>query len=97
MAAIRLTASPDSTIPDLVACLRHRGLVGELAACTLYKRTGRPWPKDFRDVADPDKWEQFLLRRRLTGEGWAPPHVSRPRRALRHLRKSLIATWRALT
>ena len=63
-----LAESDESSIEDLVHCLRHRGIVAELAACALYRRTGRSKPKRLLDFADRDQWEQFLIRRRLLAE-----------------------------
>ena len=68
IAAALLAESDETSIEDLVHCLRHRGIVAELAACALYRRTGRSRPKRLLDFADRDQWEQFLIRRRLLAE-----------------------------
>ena len=64
-AASLLSQSDDATPADLVACLRCRGVIAELAALGLYRRTGRPEPRRLLDFANPDQWEQYLIRKRL--------------------------------
>jgi hypothetical protein len=61
-----LLESPDTTIDDLVQCLRCRGVIASSAATGLFARTGRPRPPKLRDQADVDQWEQYLIKRRLT-------------------------------
>jgi hypothetical protein len=63
-----LSLSDDSTLADLVNCLRCRGVIAELAAVGLYRRTARPKSKRWRDWVNPDQWEQYLIRARLERE-----------------------------
>ena len=60
-----LSLSDDATFDDLVNCLRCRGVIAELAAVGLYRRTGRSKPRRLIDFANADQWEQFLIRIRL--------------------------------
>jgi hypothetical protein len=48
-----LSLSDDATIMDLVDCLRCRGVIAELAAVGLYRRTGRPKPKTPPRLREP--------------------------------------------
>jgi hypothetical protein len=71
-AASTLSLSPDATLDELVACLRFRGVIAELAAMGLFRRTGRPKPRRLRDFTNIDQWEQYLIRQRLA-ESPPPP------------------------
>lgn len=61
-AATELARSPASTLDDLVACLKHRGLPAETAAIVLHMRTKRPERSDtFPSViTDHGDWVAFL-------------------------------------
>jgi len=61
-AAITLARSPASTLDDLLACLKHRGLPAETAAIMLHKRTKRPERSDAIPsvITDYDDWVAYL-------------------------------------
>jgi hypothetical protein len=61
-AATELARSSASTLDDLLACLKHRGLPAETAAIMLHKRTKRPERSDtFPSViTDHDDWAAYL-------------------------------------
>jgi len=63
-AAGLLTSSQESSLDDLLACLRRRGLPSEMAATTLYVRTKRPRSDDTiaSIVLDYDDWATYLKR-----------------------------------
>jgi hypothetical protein len=69
LAAVEVVkSSPESTLADLLACLKltSEGIVPEVAAAELYRRTGRELPARMLDwSADHGDWEQFLSGRRL--------------------------------
>jgi asparagine synthetase A len=69
-----LTSSRESSLADLLACLKRKGLPAEMAATTLYVRTKRPREDDsiHSIVLDHDDWSKWLgsqsqERRRFTG------------------------------
>lgn len=68
LAAGTLTSTKESTLEDLLACLRRRGAVASVAATALYVRTKRPTPKGLTELlsADHEDWTQYLRERGLT-------------------------------
>jgi hypothetical protein len=64
MAANCLADSPEATFKDLVACLKWRGLSAEIAALSLYQRTGRQRTDERVEsfVMDVEDWKQYLLK-----------------------------------
>ena len=62
MATAVLISSDQSTLQDLVACLKHKGLPAETAATALYSRTKRLRPDDSLEtvVTDYDDWVAYL-------------------------------------
>ena len=60
-AAALVSSSRESSLADLLACLRHRGLPAEIAATALYYRTGRPRvPSGLAFVTDEADWLLYL-------------------------------------
>jgi len=57
-----LTSSQESSLNDLLACLKRRGLPSEMAATTLYVRTKRPRQDDSISsiILDHDDWSKWL-------------------------------------
>jgi hypothetical protein len=62
LAAGVLTSSPESSLDDLLACLKRRGLPSEMAATTLYVRTKRPRQDDSINsiILDHNDWSKWL-------------------------------------
>ena len=66
-AATVLCGSPESSLEDLLACLRHRDrMVFRPAAAELHRRTGRPEKDDSVEflVVDYQDWCDYLRARR---------------------------------
>jgi hypothetical protein len=65
-AAVELTASPQATDEDLLACLKYRGVTAEIGAIALYLRTQRPRLDDspVSLVTDHADWANYLERTR---------------------------------
>jgi hypothetical protein len=65
-AAVELTASPQATTEDLLACLKYRGVTAELGAIALYKRTHRPRQDDspLSLVTDHADWSNYFEKLR---------------------------------
>jgi hypothetical protein len=59
LAAAALISSAQTTTDDLLICLRLKGLPAELAATTLYFRTGRAQVENIF-VTDDDDWANYL-------------------------------------
>jgi hypothetical protein len=57
-----LSSSEESSLDDLLACLRRRGLPSEMAATTLYVRTKRPRRDDSiaSIILDYDDWRAYI-------------------------------------
>lgn len=57
-----LTSSLESSLDDLLACLKRRGLPSEMGATALYVRTKRPRQDNsvFSIVLDYDDWVAYL-------------------------------------
>jgi hypothetical protein len=57
-----LTSSQESSLDDLLACLKRRGLPSEMAATALYVRTKRPRRDDSISsiVLDHDDWAEYI-------------------------------------
>jgi hypothetical protein len=51
--------APDTSIEDLLECLKHRGLPSEFAAIQLYRRTKRS-PGKLGLVVDRQDWSEYL-------------------------------------
>lgn len=51
--------APDTSIEDLLECLKHRGLPSEFAAIQLYRRTKRS-PGKSGIVLDRQDWLEYL-------------------------------------
>lgn len=64
MAAGILTSSSESSLEDLVACLKRKGLPAEMAATALYVRTKRPRLDDSIQsiVLDQQDWADYVKR-----------------------------------
>ncbi len=62
MAAGILTSSTESSLDDLVACLKRRGLPAEMAATALYVRTNRPRLNDSIEtiILNQQDWADFV-------------------------------------
>jgi hypothetical protein len=62
-----LTSSQESSLEDLLACLRRTGLPSEMAATTLYVRTKRPRQDDsiHSIVLDHDDWAAYIRQYKL--------------------------------
>jgi hypothetical protein len=60
-----LAASQDSTLDDLIACLKRRGLPAEMAATSLYARTKRPRSDSIESVVlDAADWTAYVKQMR---------------------------------
>jgi len=61
-----ITSSREAGGDDLLACLKRKGLPAEMAATTLYLRTGRPRVSDTIEsfVADYADWADYLQKAR---------------------------------
>jgi hypothetical protein len=59
-----LTSSQESSLDDLLACLKRRGLPSEMAATALYVRTKRPRQNDsvHSIVLEHDDWHEWLTK-----------------------------------
>jgi hypothetical protein len=61
-AALAIVAAKESTIDNLLDCLRRGGIAAEIAAMKLHKLTNRPvengWPALL--VNDAEDWEAYL-------------------------------------
>jgi hypothetical protein len=57
-----LISSQESTLQDLIACLRCGRLPAEIAATALHLRTKRPVREDAieRVITDPDDWAKYI-------------------------------------
>ena len=57
-----LATSSEATFLDLLACLHHRGLPAEGAACALYVRTKRPRHNvsPLSVITDYTDWSEYL-------------------------------------
>jgi len=68
LAASAISSSADSTLDDLLSCLRRGGLPAELAALELYVRTGRSrvgtGPASL--ITDVQDWTTYLAGMGLT-------------------------------
>jgi hypothetical protein len=64
LAAGVLTSAQESTLDDLLACLKRSGLPAEMAATTLYVRTRRPRQDNTiaSIILDYDDWALYLKR-----------------------------------
>lgn len=62
LAAAVLTSSTQSSLDDLVACLKRTGLPCEMAATTLYVRTKRPRQDETiaSIILDHDNWAAYI-------------------------------------
>jgi hypothetical protein len=70
MATAVLISSDQSTLQDLVACLKYKGLPAETAATALYVRTKRSRPDDSMEsiVTDYSDWVTYLRLNRQSAE-----------------------------
>ena len=61
-ASTAITSSEDSTLTDLVACLKRSGVPADTAATTLYVRTCRAREGDssLSIVTDHGNWKRYL-------------------------------------
>ena len=61
-----LTSSSESTLEDLILCLKRRGLPAEMAATALYVRTKRPQATNSIEslVVDFDDWAKYVKQMR---------------------------------
>lgn len=56
-------SSPKSSLDDIILGLRHPEVIAEQAALALYRRTGRPLPRDRADIStDGADWAKWIAR-----------------------------------
>ena len=76
-AIIAVAKDRTTSLDDLILGLRHPGVVREQAAFELYSRTGRPLPRDGRDlVTDSDDWREWLRAHSVTLSSRGPSEAS---------------------
>lgn len=67
MAAGVLTSSADTTLDDLLLCLKRKGLPAEMGATALYSRTRRQRSGSVLEsfIVDFDDWTTYLTQNHL--------------------------------
>jgi hypothetical protein len=64
LAAAVLSSAKESSLEDIIGCLKRRGLPAEMAATALYARTRRPQATDSIEslIMEPEDWRNYVRR-----------------------------------